>query len=194
MTGSSRSTGFIVAVLLAVPLACGPSAGPSGPMRLTSTAFGPGERIPVRYTADGQNISPPLQWANLPEGTQDLALIVEDPDAPGPTPWVHWLIYCIDATYPYLPSGIDPVPLPEVPPATRQGANSANTIGYRGPSPPAGSGVHHYHFRLYALDAPLLAVPGLDKAGLLGALEGHILQTAELIGTYSRESAMTPSP
>ncbi|MFW6146031.1 MAG: YbhB/YbcL family Raf kinase inhibitor-like protein [Planctomycetota bacterium] len=194
MTGPSRPMGSVVAVLLAVPFGCSPAERPSGPMRLTSTAFSDGERIPMRYTADGENISPPLQWVNLPEGTRELALIVEDPDAPRPTPWVHWLIYRIDATYPYLPAGIDPVPLPEVPPGARQGANSATTIGYRGPSPPPGSGVHHYHFRLYALDAPLTAVPGLDKAGLLGAVADHVLETAELVGTYSRAPATRPAP
>ncbi len=194
MTGSHRPTGFIVLVLLALPLACRPAGELSGRMRLTSTAFGPGEPIPAIYTADGRNISPPLQWANLPEGTRSLALIVEDPDAPQPAPWVHWLIYRIDATYPYLPAGIDPVALPEVPTGARQGANSGNTIGYRGPSPPPGGGVHHYHFRLYALDAPLLAAPGLDKAGLLGAMAGHILETADLVGTYSRAPSTAPSP
>ncbi|NLF31157.1 MAG: YbhB/YbcL family Raf kinase inhibitor-like protein [Planctomycetes bacterium] len=163
-------------------------------MQLTSTAFRAGEPIPVRYTADGENLSPPLQWANLPDGTRELALIVEDPDAPQPTPWVHWLIYRIGADYPYLPAGIDPVPLPELPPGARQGANSANTIGYRGPALPPGHGVHRYRFRLYALDEPLIASPGLDKAGLLSAMQGHILGTAELVGTYGTQAAGTFDP
>ena len=110
--------------------------------------------------------------------------VLPDPDAPQPTLWVHWLIYRIGADYPYLPAGIDPVPLPELPPGARQGANSANTIGYRGPALPPGHGVHRYRFRLYALDVEADLPPGLSKDELMEAAWGHIRDEGELIGTY----------
>ena len=113
-------------------------------------------------------------------------MIVEDPDAPRAEPWVHWVLYKIPADVRTLPEGIPPAPTLDVPLGAMQGKNSWGTDGYRGPAPPPGHGTHHYHFRLYALDAPLRAAQGLDKPGLLAAMEGHILAQAELVGTYER--------
>jgi hypothetical protein len=115
-----------------------------------------------------------------------LALIVEDPDAPRAEPWVHWVLYKIPADVRTLAEGIPPSPAPAVPRGALQGKSSWGTDGYRGPAPPRGHGTHHYHFRLYALDAPLAAAQGLDKAGLLEAMKGHVLAEAELVGTYER--------
>jgi Raf kinase inhibitor-like YbhB/YbcL family protein len=151
-----------------------------------SPAFKDGRPIPVRHTEDGEDLSPELTWSGLPRGTQELAMIVDDPDAPTSEPWVHWIIYNIPATAPGLPEGVAQAPTLDQPPGTLQGKNTWGTIGYRGPAPPKGHGTHHYHFKLYALDAPLSAGPGLDKKALLEALSGHVLSHCELVGTYQR--------
>jgi Raf kinase inhibitor-like YbhB/YbcL family protein len=146
---------------------------------LESGAFADGDPIPRRYSKLGEDRSPALSWSGLPPGTQELALIVDDPDAPRAEPWVHWLAYRIPASLTHLPEGV----------ARRaseleQGRNSFGDLGYGGPRPPSGHGIHHYHFKLYALDAPLSLGEGADKAQLLAAMEGHILAQGELIGTY----------
>jgi len=155
-------------------------------MTLRSDAFAGGEAIPRRYTEDGEDLSPPLNWSGVPDHTRELALFVDDPDAPRAEPWVHWVIYKIPADVRTLTEGLPQAPGLNVPPGAMQGKNSWDTDGYRGPAPPRGHGTHHYHFRLYALDAPLAAAQGLDKAGLLSAMQGHVLAEAELIGTYER--------
>lgn len=153
---------------------------------LTSTAFEPGTRIPPRHTGDGEDQSPPLAWSEPPPGTRGFALVVDDPDAPTKEPWVHWLLYRIPAGTTTLREGIPTTRTPTIPSGCIQGLNSWRTVGYRGPAPPAGHGLHRYHFKLYALDAPLRLDPGLDKPGLLAAIEGHVLASVELVGTYSR--------
>jgi Raf kinase inhibitor-like YbhB/YbcL family protein len=155
-------------------------------MTLRSDAFADGRAIPRRYGEDGEDLSPPLTWSEPPAGTRELALLVEDPDAPRAEPWVHWVLYKIPPDVRTLVEGIPPAPAPEVPLGALQGKNSWGTDGYRGPAPPPGHGEHHYHFRLFALDAPLRAAQGLDKDGLLGAMQGHILTQAELVGMYQR--------
>jgi len=155
-------------------------------MMLRSDALANGRAIPRRYTEDGEDLSPPLTWSGVPEGTKELALIVDDPDAPRAEPWVHWVLYKIPADVRALTEGLPRTPTLGIPAGARQGKNSWGTVGYRGPAPPKGHGKHHYHFRSYALDTPLAALPGLDKAGLLAAMHGHILATAELVGTYER--------
>lgn len=156
---------------------------------LSSSAFEPNRDIPAKYTADGEDISPPLHWEGVPEGTREFVLICDDPDAPTPDPWVHWVLYKIPGSIRSLPEGIPPKERLDQPPGALQGVNSWHTgqrIGYRGPSPPPGSGVHHYHFKLYALDAPLDLPPGATKQEVLQAMEGHVLAQAELVGTYRR--------
>ncbi|HID74625.1 MAG TPA: YbhB/YbcL family Raf kinase inhibitor-like protein [Planctomycetaceae bacterium] len=158
-------------------------------IQLTSSAFAPGEPIPRQYTGEGQDCSPPLAWTGLPEGTGELALICDDPDAPTPEAWVHWVIYKIPPDTTELPEGVAKTAQLSQPPGAVQGKNSwpsGQTIGYRGPMPPPGHGVHRYYFRLYALDTPLDVPPGATKAELLQAMEGHILAQGELMGTYQR--------
>jgi Raf kinase inhibitor-like YbhB/YbcL family protein len=151
-----------------------------------SQAFQEGHAIPKRHTEDGEDLSPPLSWSTVPPGTKELALIVDDPDAPSAEPWVHWLIYKIPAAAAELAEGIPPKESPPTPAGAVQGKNSWNTPGYRGPAPPRGHGTHHYHFKLYALDAALDLKPGLDKHDLMAAMSGHILGHGELVGTYQR--------
>ena len=165
-------------------------AGDNGPpgdsLTLQSTAFNDGEPIPVRFTDDGDDVSPPLSWSNVPAGTRELALIVDDPDAPRPEPFVHWVVYRIPPTATGLPEAVPATEALTEPAGALQGTNDAGTIGYRGPAPPAGSGVHNYHFKLYALDEVLDVEAGLTKAELLVAMEGHILAQTEIAGTYER--------
>jgi Raf kinase inhibitor-like YbhB/YbcL family protein len=157
-------------------------------LHLTSPAFAAGQPIPRRHTGDGEDLSPPLSWSGLPVGTRELALIVDDPDAPTPEPWVHWLIYKIPATESEgsLSEGIVPTSQLQDPAGACQGLNSWNTAGYRGPLPPRGHGSHRYQFRLYALDRRLTLGPNLDKARLLAAIKPHLLGQAELTGIYER--------
>jgi Raf kinase inhibitor-like YbhB/YbcL family protein len=155
-------------------------------MTIRSDAFDNGRAIPRRYGEDGEDRSPPLTWSDLPEGTRELALIVEDPDAPRSEPWVHWVLYKIPADVRTLAEGVPSSPTLNTPLGALQGKNSWGTDGYRGPAPPPGHGTHHYHFRLFALDVPLHAAQGLDKKGLIGAMQGHVLAHAELVGTYQR--------
>lgn len=158
-------------------------------MQLQSSAFTSGDPIPVEYTGDGEDQSPPLSWDHVPENTEEFALICDDPDAPTYEPWVHWVLYKIPGDTRQLPTGLPATESLTSPAGAVQGRNSwqsGQVIGYRGPLPPEGHGVHHYHFRLYALNSELVAPPGLDKPHLIQRMKGHILDTAELIGTYQR--------
>ncbi len=157
---------------------------------LTSQDFAAGASIPRPCTGEGDDRSPHLRWSQLPPGTRQLALICDDPDAPTPQPWVHWVLYELAPDVSELPAGLPKSPQLTAPLAARQGRNSwpsGQTTGYRGPLPPPGHGVHHYHFRLYALDAPLDTPPGCTKDELLRRMQGHVLATGELIGTYERK-------
>jgi Raf kinase inhibitor-like YbhB/YbcL family protein len=156
--------------------------GQTMPFELTSTAFGPGEPIPRRYTCDGEDLSPPLAWGDPPQGTQSFALIADDPDAPVGT-WVHWVLYDLPAGTRGLPEEVPPDA--DLPDGSRHGKNSWRRLGYGGPCPP--SGTHRYFFKLYALDTTLALNAGANKEQLLRAMEGHILAQAELMGVYSRK-------
>jgi Raf kinase inhibitor-like YbhB/YbcL family protein len=158
-------------------------------LKLTSTAFTQGHPIPKQYTGEGADVSPPLSWSELPEGTKELALICDDPDAPTAEPWVHWVIYKIPATAKGLPEGVPRKPRPKEPAGALQGKNSwtgGENIGYRGPMPPPGHGVHHYYFKLYALDSHVSLEPGADKKTLLNAIRERIIAEGVLMGTYQR--------
>lgn len=175
---------LLLAILcaLAFAAAAGPSSTKSAGFILSSTAFEQGKLIPGRFTCDGLDMSPPLQWSGLPEGTKALALICDDPDAPVGT-WDHWLIYDLPPSLAGLPEGVgqsSPVPSGAV-----QGKNSWSKLDYGGPCPPPGK-PHRYFFRLYALKAPLGLEAGAAKAELLAAIKGQLLATAELVGTYGR--------
>jgi hypothetical protein len=151
-------------------------------MELSSNAFQAEEMIPRKYTCDGENISPPLTWSQVPEGTESFALIADDPDAPGRT-FVHWVIYNISAGVTELPESI---PNEEtVLDGAEQGRNSSNKTGYMGPCPP--SGTHRYFFKLYALDTTVKGGPGLSKSDLIGEIEGHVLAEGQLMGKYKRQ-------
>lgn len=150
-------------------------------MEIKSSAFGSGEMIPVKYTCDGADFSPPLEWTAGPAGTKSFALICDDPDAPMGT-WVHWVVYDIPATATMLAEGITREK--ELPGGGTQGVNDFRRIGYGGPCPPGGT--HRYFFKLYALDAALSLKPGITKDQLLKAMKGRILAEAQLMGTYRR--------
>ena len=155
---------------------------------LTSSAFVDGDPIPRRHTGDGLDASPPLAWTGEPEGTQSLALVCDDPDAPTPEPWVHWVIYHLVGNLKGLPAGIRRAPTLDEPVGAMQGRNSwpTDNVRYRGPAPPPGHGLHHYHFRLYALDTKPNLQSSVDKAALLQATRGHVLGEANLVGVYQR--------
>ena len=146
---------------------------------LKSAVFADGHAIPTVYTGDGADQSPSLSWENVPAGTAELALIVEDPDAPNGD-FVHWVVYGIPPAMGTLQQGVG---LAQVGPM--QGRNDFGKPGYKGPAPPPGQ-VHHYHFRLMALDQPLGLGPNADKQALRKAVKGHIVAEAELVGTYRR--------
>ncbi|HKJ87860.1 MAG TPA: YbhB/YbcL family Raf kinase inhibitor-like protein [Gammaproteobacteria bacterium] len=149
-----------------------------GDLQLSSPAFHPNGSIPTRYACDGSNISPPLKWSGSPRGTRSLALIVDDPDAPGQV-WVHWVAYNL----PPEAGGLGEGASGSLPGSAREGRNSWGTFGYGGPCPP--SGTHRYRFKLYALDTRLdLRTP--DKSGLLEAIKGHILDRVELTARYAK--------
>ena len=143
---------------------------------LSSEAFAHGEAIPPRHACEGQDVSPPLSWTDPPAGTRALALVVDDPDAPVGT-FTHWLAWSIDPGARVLAEG-------EAPPA--EGRNDFGTTEWRGPCPPHGHGPHRYFFRLRALDEALDIGEGAGRHELERALRGHVLTTAELMGTYER--------
>ncbi|MDF1552328.1 MAG: YbhB/YbcL family Raf kinase inhibitor-like protein [Deferrisomatales bacterium] len=152
-------------------------------LRIHSPAFPDHGEIPTEYTCDGADLSPALEWSNVPEGTRSLVLIVDDPDAPDPKApkrvWVHWMVYNLPATALGLAQGVEDSDLP---PGALQGLNDWARTGYGGPCPPIGR--HRYFFKLYALDAVLPDLGCPSKPALLQAMQGHVLEQAELIGTY----------
>ncbi len=156
-----------------------PAAGEVSKLELRSV-FGYGERIPVKYTCDGEDVSPPLEWEPL-KGVKSYALIVEDPDAPMGT-FTHWVLYDIPGDVRSLPEG---VPKEGETRYGKQGLNDFGRIGYGGPCPPPGK-PHRYFFKLYALDTVLNLKPGLKRGEVLAAIKGHVIAQAELMGTYGR--------
>ncbi len=152
-------------------------------MIITSSAFEHNGSIPRVYTCEGEDISPDLSWSNLPAGTQSLALIVDDPDAPDPAAprmvYVHWVLYNLPADCTGLPKAVT-----DLPPGTLEGLNDWQRTGYGGPCPPIGR--HRYFHKLYALDTVLPDLGTPDKKKLLQAMEGHILAEAQCIGTYQK--------
>jgi Raf kinase inhibitor-like YbhB/YbcL family protein len=148
---------------------------------ITSTAFPEGGMIPQDYTCDGVDISPPLAWSGVPDGTKSLALICDDPDAPMGT-WVHWVLFDIPVNIGELSANIPPEKI--IQNGAKHGINDFRKLGYGGPCPPGGT--HRYYFKVYALDTEINVEAGITKAQLLQAMEGHILAEGQLIGRYSR--------
>ena len=182
---------LVVPVVILVLSACGGGSRPAATgdetegtkmtIDLSSTAFDSGGAIPTRYTCDGMDVSPPLRWSNVPEGTRSLALVADDPDAPGGT-FVHWVIYDLPPDARRLPEAVPK--RQTLPGGAAQGVNGAGGVGYMGPCPP--SGTHRYFFRVYALDTELDLGGGATREGLASAMREHVLAGGRLMGTYGR--------
>jgi Raf kinase inhibitor-like YbhB/YbcL family protein len=170
----------LIIVIVATATACGggdgadgPTTGETGTMQLRSSAYGDGASIPAVYTCDGEDVSPPFTIEGVPDGTESLILVMDDPDAPSGV-WVHWVAYDIPVTD----------VIPERTAVGTQGANSWGRLGYGGPCPP--SGTHRYVTTVYALRQRLGVVEGARTADVLAAMEGLVVDSATLVGTYGR--------
>jgi Raf kinase inhibitor-like YbhB/YbcL family protein len=152
-------------------------------MEISSSDFGPGQSIPTRFTCEGEDVAPALQWKDVPQGTKSLALICDDPDAPDPKApkmtYVHWVVVGIPPSAHGLPEG------GALPKGARHGVNDWKRKSYGGPCPPIGR--HRYFFKLYALDTELSDLAAPTKPELEAAMKGHVLASAELIGTYQKQ-------
>ncbi len=199
MVRHSAFRGAALALILLAVGALQAAAQAPATLTVTSPSFKHNEPLPKDVTADGRNVSPALAWAGAPATTKEFALILDDPDANfgGRGPFVHWVIYKIPGTAAGLPEGV-PAGASITAPGLVGAINGANGFmafqrpgqpsmepGYRGPAPPPGS-PHHYRFTVYALNAPVDTKEGLDKAGLLKAMEGKIVAQGELVGIYER--------
>src|ERR1700712_2072925 len=163
---------------------------PPARIEVGSPALVADQTMPRDYTPDGRNLSPPLTWSNLPAGTKQIAVVCEDPDAGNPPPFVHWVIYGIPPTAKGLPEGIPIDPAAAMPAeigGAIQGISGFRRAIYRGPAPPPGK-PHHYHFIVYALDADLGLKPGLTRADLLTAINGHVIGQGEIVSIYERKA------
>jgi len=145
-------------------------------LHVTSPAFSNNDTIPRKYTCDGQNVAPPLEWNGVPPQAKSVAVICDDPDAPLGT-FTHWLLYDIPATTHTLPEQAS---------IGRAGVNSFGEAGFGGPCPPRRDSAHHYHFHVYALDIESLGRSGLARDDMLKAMRGHIVAEGDLVGTYKR--------
>jgi hypothetical protein len=169
-------------LLLAVLLGCADAQPAQAQLRLTSPAIAAGATIAADYACTGADRSPTLAWSGAPQSTKSFALIVDDPDAPGGT-FVHWVAYNIPAGETSIPAG-----LPQTAGIAGGGTNGINSFehtGYNGPCPPPGK-MHHYRFHLFALDSTLTPGDKADAAAIESAMTGHVLATAELVGTFER--------
>lgn len=154
-------------------------------MTVITQAFSSGERIPEKYTCQGEDISPPFTIQNTPEGTQSIALLVDDPDAPRKT-FTHWILFNLPADTTVLSEGLDVEEhFGDEDDGPLEGVNDFGSPGYGGPCPPPGS-THHYHFRFFALDTRLDLESGATRKQLTQAMDGHILAETDYIGTFER--------
>jgi Raf kinase inhibitor-like YbhB/YbcL family protein len=172
----NRTPAAVVSIILAYVSAA------QAQMNLSSSAIAPGTAIADDYACTGADRSPGLAWSNAPQATKTFALVVEDPDAPGGT-FIHWVAYNIPASVNSLPAGMPQSA--EISGGGKNGINSFDRVGYNGPCPPAGK-THHYHFRLYALDTTIAPGDKADAEAVQSAMAGHVLATAELVGTFQR--------
>jgi len=161
-------------------------AGVPQAINISSPAFPEGGPIPFIYAAKGENISPPLKWTMGPQGTRSFAIIMEDPDVRENPPFVHWTIFNIPQHYLELPPGIPPLPKLERPNGVEQGKNDRGSIGYVGPNPPPVDPAHHYYFEIFALDIKLDLPEGVTREELLKAMQGHVLSTGYMTGTFDQ--------
>lgn len=157
-----------------------------GTLTVTSPAFKQNEPIPATYSAYGEDVSPPLSIANVPAQTKSLVVLMEDPDAKEPKPFIHWVIYNLPASQTSIRTGVPTqIRLTQLGSA-EQGPNSRGSVGYFGPKPPIGDPPHHYHFMVFALDTKLSVGPNADRAKVLDAMKGHVLAKGELVGTFQK--------
>lgn len=156
-------------------------------MTIQSSAFGDGGPIARKFSGEGDNASPPLSWSRPPPEAKEIVLIADDPDAPTDSPFVHWVIYNIPASTIGLSPRVETSPTPRDVKGAAQGKNDTGTVGYTGPMPPRGHGVHHYHFHIFAVDELMSLRPGLTKDQVLEAIEGHVVAQGRLTGTYERK-------
>jgi Raf kinase inhibitor-like YbhB/YbcL family protein len=154
-------------------------------LNVQSAAFSAGGPIPEKYSDYGRGVSPPLSWSKPPAGTKAFVLMMEDPAATSPLPFVHW-VAVLPSTVTGLPEGVPPLERHARFPGASQGSNSRSTIGYFGPRPPAGSPPHPYHFQIFALDTVPELPSGYNRHALLKAIEGHVLASGDLVGTFAR--------
>ena len=160
---------------------------PANKLTVSSTAFQDGSAIPPLYSAYGQNASPALNWTAGPPATKSYAILMEDPDAKAtPLPIIHWVAWNIPATVQSLREGMETQDRLDDPRGLRQGPNTAGTVGYKGPKPPAGDPQHKYHIQVFAVDSMLDLKPGTNRDDLLAALQGHVLAGGELTGLFAR--------
>ncbi len=181
---------FLLAALLAgcgwrgsgaAPLASARFAG-AAPLAVTCPAFPGGGAIPPRFSAKGGNVSPPVTWASA-AGAESYALVVQDPDAPGPAPFVHWLIWNLPGSLGGLPAGVAPSDRPASPAGAVQGRNGADGEGYHGPSPPPGA-PHRYVFQVFALSSAPTIRPGAQIGAVLAGLHGRVIAQGQCVGTF----------
>jgi Raf kinase inhibitor-like YbhB/YbcL family protein len=164
-----------------------PQARAPDDITVRSDAFSSGQPIPDRFADYGGKTSPPLGWSGAPAGTKSIAVLAEDPDAPGPnTPYVHWVLYNLPPQRAELPEGVANRPRLDELGGALQGKNDHGTVGYFGPRPPPGHGTHHYHFQVFALDRVLELQPGATRDQLRAAMNGRVLGKGRLVGTYVR--------
>lgn len=154
-----------------------------------SPAFRHGEAIPKKSTCDRADVSPPLRWIGTPAGTRSFVVIAEDPDVPAGS-WAQWVLYDLPAGSTGVRQGVPPSE--RLPDGAKQGVNEFGKLGYSGPCPAPGR-VHHYYFRVYALDAPTGLEPRATKARVYRAMRHHILRVSEVMGTYERRTAALPA-
>jgi Raf kinase inhibitor-like YbhB/YbcL family protein len=179
-----RAAAALVALVLPIRTVDAQAGG--GRLTVSSSAFRDGGTIPEEYTDYGKGKSIPLSWSNPPSGTKSIAIIIEDPDAKTPHPFVHWLIYNIPAGTKRLEAGLPTKPRLDAPKGALQGRNSNGSTGYFGPRPPKGDPPHHYKVKVYAIDQELTIEPGADEDALFKAMRGHILGQGQLVGTVQR--------
>jgi Raf kinase inhibitor-like YbhB/YbcL family protein len=176
-----------ICVVLAGPVATLRAQAGAKAVTLSSSAFKDGGPIPEEYTDYGKGRSIPLSWSAVPPGTRSIAIVMDDPDAKTPRPYVHWVIYNIPGNTRSLEAGLPTKPRLDNPKGALQGSNSKHSIGYAGPRPPQGDPPHHYQIRAYALDQELKLDPGADEDTLLKDMEGHILGQGQLVGTVQKK-------
>ncbi|PNR92476.1 YbhB/YbcL family Raf kinase inhibitor-like protein [Petrotoga sp. 9PWA.NaAc.5.4] len=154
-------------------------------LKVSSPSFKNNDYIPTKFSCEGRNINPSLLIENIPDSAKSLALIMDDPDAPRGT-FVHWVAWNIELAN-EIPENIPKKHQVSSPIKMMQGKNSADQTGYMGPCPPVGHGVHHYHFKIYIVDTEINLPESAKKEDLLKAIEGHIIDQAEIVGLYKRD-------